>query len=69
MIHILCNLGGIHISVEQLKDCAEGVRRRFPPTARIGALNEIFRVRELQERFENGEVGMNDSDPLSDVPY
>lgn len=62
-MQILCNLGGIHAPVEELKECTDAVKARFPATARVHSLNEIFKVRELEERFERGEVGKRASNP------
>lgn len=72
MIHIFRKLGKYGITAEKLKEVAHDFKRQIKPPERIEILDEIFRVRKLEERFERGEVGtyrsvvraMSDTDSL-----
>jgi hypothetical protein len=55
LIHMLCNLGGSDVSARTLKEIAD---RKMDRTSKSVVLDEIMKVRMLQERYERGEVGM-----------
>jgi hypothetical protein len=60
LIHILRGVGeSRRIGVHDLRDAARSVRQRIKPAERLEILEEIFRVREAEERWENGESGMS----------
>lgn len=72
MIHILTGVDDQRRpSVQDLRDAAQSVRARITPIERLDILEEIFRVREAEEKWENGELGMS-RDPLQTtifLPY
>ncbi|KAL2000643.1 hypothetical protein VTN02DRAFT_2808 [Thermoascus thermophilus] len=56
LIHIFRKLGKYGITAEKLREVAHDSKRQIKPPERIEILDEIFRVRKLEERFERGEV-------------
>lgn len=62
LIHILRKLGRFNITSEKLQEVAQDSKRQLRPEEsmedKMEILNEIFKVRRLEERFERGEVGM-----------
>ncbi|KAL2868222.1 uncharacterized protein BJX67DRAFT_380417 [Aspergillus lucknowensis] len=60
LIHILRKLGKFNITAEKLEEVARDSKRQLRPEESIEEkmeiLNEIFKVRKLEERFERGEV-------------
>ncbi|KAL4916811.1 hypothetical protein BDW62DRAFT_94785 [Aspergillus aurantiobrunneus] len=60
LIHILRKLGPFNITLDKLHGIAQDNKRQFRPEEtmdeKMEILNEIFRVRRLEELFENGEV-------------
>lgn len=57
LVHILRKLGKYGITSDKLKEVAYDAKRQIKPPERMEILEEIFRVRKLEERFERGEVG------------
>ncbi|KAL1860153.1 hypothetical protein Plec18170_002102 [Paecilomyces lecythidis] len=56
LVHILRKLGKYGITSDKLKEVAYDAKRQIKPPERMEILEEIFRVRKLEERFERGEV-------------
>ncbi|KKK22477.1 hypothetical protein ARAM_000617 [Aspergillus rambellii] len=56
LIHILRKLGKFGITSDKLQEVAHDSKRQLRPEEKMEILNEIFRVRRLEERFERGEV-------------
>jgi len=54
LIHIIRKLG---IESDKLKDIAHDIKRQIEPQERIDILDELFRVRKLEEQLERQEVG------------
>lgn len=58
LVHILCELRESHaICVEKLKEADQSVRRQIAPVERIPVLDEIYHVREEEERYLDGRTG------------
>jgi hypothetical protein len=57
MIHIIRNLGSIGVTADKLREVANDTRRGVNPQKRMSILEEVFRVRKLEERLERQEVG------------
>ncbi|PYH41730.1 uncharacterized protein BP01DRAFT_160976 [Aspergillus saccharolyticus JOP 1030-1] len=55
LLHIIRNLGQHGITPEDLQDVAHDCRRQIPQE-RMLILDEIFRVRKMEVRYEMGEV-------------
>ncbi|KAL5337163.1 hypothetical protein BJX70DRAFT_252310 [Aspergillus crustosus] len=79
LIHILRKLEPINFSAETLQEIAQDSKRLLEPEEnreeKWELLNEIFKVRKLEERFEHGEVDANTivyirshDAPAKDVP-
>ncbi|PWY94599.1 hypothetical protein BO94DRAFT_553510 [Aspergillus sclerotioniger CBS 115572] len=57
LVHILCELRESHsICVEKLKEADQSVRRQIAPVERIPVLDEIYHVREEEERYLDGRT-------------
>lgn len=56
-MHIIRNLGKYGITSDKLKEVAYDAKRQIKPPERMEILDEIFRVRKLEERLERQEVG------------
>jgi hypothetical protein len=46
------------VTADKLEEVANDNRRQIKPPAKVGILDELFRVRRLEERFERQEVGL-----------
>lgn len=58
MVHILCELRGSHnITVEKLREADQSIRRQILPAERLQVLDEIYHVREEEERYLDGRIG------------
>ncbi|KAL4878761.1 hypothetical protein BJY04DRAFT_107296 [Aspergillus karnatakaensis] len=56
LVHILCELRESHgMSVERLRDADDPIRRQISPKKHLQILNEIYRVREEEERYLAGD--------------
>ncbi|KAL2010791.1 hypothetical protein VTN00DRAFT_3509 [Thermoascus crustaceus] len=57
LIHILRGLGKSRgVTVDQLEDAGRSIRRRIKPVERLEILSEIYRVRRVEEQYENGKI-------------
>ncbi|KAA8649685.1 DUF2841 domain-containing protein [Aspergillus tanneri] len=57
LVHILCELRDSHaICVEKLKEADQSIRRQIMPSERLQVLDEIYRVREEEERYLSGRT-------------
>ncbi|PGH32332.1 hypothetical protein GX50_04869 [[Emmonsia] crescens] len=62
LIHIFRNLSKSQgITAQKLKDAGEEAQKQSRPAEKASILDEIYRVREEEERYERGEI---DSDTL-----
>ncbi|KAJ5114941.1 hypothetical protein NUU61_000700 [Penicillium alfredii] len=60
LVHILCELKDSHgVTADKLRDASQDVRRQITPTNRLQVLDEIYFVRQMEERFLDGEVEAN----------
>ncbi|PKY06680.1 hypothetical protein P168DRAFT_117143 [Aspergillus campestris IBT 28561] len=60
LVHILCELRGSHnITVEKLREADQSIRRQILPAERLQVLDEIYHVREEEERYLDGRAGMS----------
>lgn len=58
LIHIFRNLRKSRaVTAGKLKEAGLDVIRQIKPTDRLNILNEIYRVRSLEEAYEDGRVG------------
>lgn len=58
LIHILRELRESHgITAEKLREAGQDVRRQIVPTERLRVLDEIYYVRQAEERYLSGEIG------------
>ena len=59
LVHILCELKDSHgVTAEKLRDAGQDVRRQITPANKLQVLDEIYFVRQMEERFLDGEIGM-----------
>ena len=59
LVHILCELRDSHgVTADKLREAGQDVRRQITPANRLQVLDEIYFVRETEERFLDGEIGM-----------
>ncbi|PLB41005.1 DUF2841 domain-containing protein [Aspergillus candidus] len=57
LVHILCELRGSHnITVEKLREADQSIRRQILPAERLQVLDEIYHVREEEERYLDGRA-------------
>ncbi|KAJ5917816.1 hypothetical protein N7454_010191 [Penicillium verhagenii] len=60
LVHILCELKDSHgVTAEKLRDAGQDVRRQITPANRIQVLDEIYFVRQMEERYLDGEIDAN----------
>ncbi|EDP50758.1 hypothetical protein AFUB_070990 [Aspergillus fumigatus A1163] len=57
LIHIIRKLGRFGITTDQLQEIAHDCKRRLSSPHKLQILDEVFRVRRIEERYERGEVG------------
>jgi hypothetical protein len=57
LIHIIRKLGRFGITTDQLQEIAHDCKRQLRGPHRLQILDEVFRVRRMEERYERGEVG------------
>lgn len=58
MVHILCELRDSHgITTARLKECDQPIRRQILPADRLQILDEVYRVREEEQKFIDGVSG------------
>jgi hypothetical protein len=57
LIHILRELGESHgITAEKLREAGQDVRRQISPIERLKVLDEIYNVRNAEEKYLRGEI-------------
>ncbi|KAJ6026887.1 uncharacterized protein N7446_004512 [Penicillium canescens] len=57
LVHILCELKDSHgVTAEKLRDAGQDVRRQITPANKLQVLDEIYFVRQMEERFLDGEI-------------
>ncbi|KAL4890364.1 hypothetical protein BDV59DRAFT_97272 [Aspergillus ambiguus] len=56
LIHIVRKLGRFGITPDKLQEVAYDSKRQLRPTTKIEVLDEIFKVRRMEERYERGEI-------------
>ncbi|KAH1912482.1 hypothetical protein KXW47_007892, partial [Aspergillus fumigatus] len=59
LIHIIRKLGRFGITTDQLQEIAHDCKRRLSSPHKLQILDEVFRVRRIEERYERGEVDAN----------
>ncbi|KAH2461412.1 hypothetical protein KXV71_005361 [Aspergillus fumigatus] len=59
LIHIIRKLGRFGITTDQLQEIAHDCKRRLSNPHQLQILDEVFRVRRIEERYERGEVDAN----------
>ena len=57
LVHIVRRLGRIGVTADKLLDIAFDCRRQLKEQEKFSIIEEIFKVRRLEERYERGEVG------------
>lgn len=45
------------VTADKLREAGQDVRRQISPPNRLQVLDEIYFVRQMEERFLNGEIG------------
>lgn len=59
LVHILCELKDTHgVTADKLREAGQDVRRQITPGHRLQVLDEIYFVREMEERYLDGDLGM-----------
>ncbi|CRG92889.1 hypothetical protein PISL3812_09964 [Talaromyces islandicus] len=56
LVHIIQQLLPMGVTADKLEEVANDNRRQIKPPAKVGILDELFRVRRLEERFEQQKV-------------
>ncbi|KAK2732845.1 hypothetical protein FQN57_002457 [Myotisia sp. PD_48] len=60
LIHILRNLAKSHgITADKLEEAGQEAKRKIEPQQRLEILDEIYRIRRVEESYEQGEIGAN----------
>ncbi|KAJ5594094.1 uncharacterized protein N7459_000302 [Penicillium hispanicum] len=60
LVHILCDLKDSHgVTADKLREAGQDVRRQITPANRLQVLDEIYFVRQTEERYLNGEIDAN----------
>lgn len=58
LVHILCELKDSHgVTAEKLREAGQDVRRQISPANRLQVLDEIYFVRQMEERYIDGKIG------------
>lgn len=56
-MHILCQLKDSHgITAQKLRDIDQSVRRSLPQSDLVPILDEIYHVRQTEEKYIAGEI-------------
>lgn len=58
LVHIIQQLLPIGITADRLQQVANDIRRQIKPPEKVEILDELFRVRRLEEKFQQKKVGM-----------
>jgi Protein of unknown function (DUF2841) len=64
LVHIVQRLLPMGITADKLQEAANDIRRHIKPRERATILDEVFRVRRLEERYERDEVGKSKQIPI-----
>ncbi|GFF76820.1 hypothetical protein IFM62136_09415 [Aspergillus lentulus] len=56
LIHIIRKLGTFGITTDQLQEISHECKRRLRGPHRLQILDEVFKVRRMEERYERGDV-------------
>lgn len=67
-MHILRNLGEYGVTSDKLREVAHDSKKTLQEGG-IEILDEVFRVRKLEERYERNEVGMYFLSFLSSISW
>ncbi|KAJ5153371.1 uncharacterized protein N7482_009849 [Penicillium canariense] len=60
LVHILCELKNSHgVTADKLRDAGQDVRRQITPANRLQVLDEIYFVRQMEERYLDGKIDAN----------
>ncbi|KAJ5197719.1 uncharacterized protein N7498_006836 [Penicillium cinerascens] len=60
LIHILCELKDTHgVTADKLRRAGQNVRCQIMPADRLQILDEIYYVRQMEERFMDGKIEPN----------
>lgn len=60
LVHILCELKDSHgVTADKLREAGQDVRRQITPAHRLQVLDEIYFVREMEEKYLDGDLGMH----------
>ncbi|KAJ5116012.1 hypothetical protein N7456_000360 [Penicillium angulare] len=60
LVHILCELRESNgVTAEKLREAGQDVRRQISPANRLQVLDEIYFVRQMEERYLDGEIDGN----------
>lgn len=60
LVHILCEMKDTHgVTADKLREAGQDVRRQISPPNRLQVLDEIYFVRQMEERFLKGEIDAN----------
>ncbi|KAJ5712735.1 hypothetical protein N7493_009203 [Penicillium malachiteum] len=60
LVHILCELKDSHgVTAHKLCEAGQDVRRQISPAHRLQVLDEIYFVRQMEERYLNGDIDGN----------
>lgn len=58
LVHILCDLKDSHgVTADKLREAGQDVRRQICPANRLQVLDEIYFVRQMEEKYLDGEIG------------
>ncbi|KAJ5197877.1 uncharacterized protein N7498_006994 [Penicillium cinerascens] len=60
LVHILCEMKDTHgVTADKLREAGQDVRRQISPPNRLQVLDEIYFVRQMEERFLDGKIDAN----------
>lgn len=58
LVHILCELRASNgVTARRLKEAEQPIRRQISPPERLQLLDELYDVREAEEKFQDGATG------------
>lgn len=57
LVHIVRKLGRIGVTADKLLEIAFDCRRQLKEQEKFTIIEEIFKVRKMEERYERGEIG------------
>ncbi|KAJ5550189.1 hypothetical protein N7461_004887, partial [Penicillium sp. DV-2018c] len=59
LVHMLCDLRTSHgVTAQRLKAADQSIRRQILPATRLELLDEMYNIREKEEKLLDGEIGM-----------